>query len=151
MAQAPPPPPSSLNNKTQAWTRRDLAHEFQRKFCWTIYWRLCLNLKPSSAKFHHFSYIWLGFHAVMYLLEPKGGGGGRSVGLLYCLLLSASYFMIQSQIEWIILLWHISWSRREEEMEGAWDSCTVYYSLISTLWYSHKRSGTSCNQWVRRQ
>ncbi len=27
--------------------------------------------------------------AIMYLLEPKGGGGRRSVGLFYCLILSA--------------------------------------------------------------
>jgi hypothetical protein len=65
----------------------------------------------------------------MYPVEPKEGGGGRSVALLYCLLLSAWYFMIQSQIEWIILLWHISWRRRNEAVEGEWASCTVYFSL----------------------
>jgi hypothetical protein len=28
------------------------------------------------------------FGAIMYLLEPKGGEGGRSMGLFYCLILS---------------------------------------------------------------
>ncbi len=105
--------------------------------CFEPYWLLYLNLKLCSAKVYHFSDILQAFYAVMYLWEPKKGGGGRSVGLLYCLLLSAWYFMIQSQVEWNILQWCISWSRMEE-VEGAWDSCTVYYSLLGTLWYSQK-------------
>jgi hypothetical protein len=42
--------------------------------------------------------------AVAYLLEAKEGGGGWRVGLFYCLLLSAWYFMIQSQMGWTILI-----------------------------------------------
>jgi hypothetical protein len=51
---------------------------------------LYLNLKLSSAYSVPIlakSVRLLG--AIMYLLEPKGGGGGRSEGLFYCLILFA--------------------------------------------------------------
>ncbi len=31
----------------------------------------------------------MAFGAIMYIFDPKGGGGGRSVGLFYFLILSA--------------------------------------------------------------
>jgi hypothetical protein len=43
----------------------------------------------SDAFSFYSSNIWLAFGARMYLLDPKGGGGGRTVGLSYCLILSA--------------------------------------------------------------
>jgi hypothetical protein len=46
---------------------------------------LYLNLKLSSAKLSN------AFGAIMYLVEPKGGEGGRSLGFFYCLNLSDAY------------------------------------------------------------
>jgi hypothetical protein len=47
---------------------------------------LYLNLKLSSAKLFYFSVMLWGFGAIMYLLEFKGGEGGRSMDLFYCLI-----------------------------------------------------------------
>ncbi len=40
-----------------------------------LYRLLYLNLKLSSANLSHFSYNSQASGAIMYLLEPKGGGG----------------------------------------------------------------------------
>ncbi len=52
------------------------------------YLLLCLNLKLSAAKLLNFSGIWRAIDTIMYLLKQKGEGGGKSVGLFYCLILS---------------------------------------------------------------
>jgi hypothetical protein len=59
-----------------------------RAYVFVPYWLLYLNLKHWSANLSHFSNIWRAFCGILYVLEPKGGGGGRSVGLFYCLILS---------------------------------------------------------------
>ncbi len=41
---------------------------------------LHLNVKLSSSKLSRYSDIWRAFGAIMYLLEPKEGGGRRNVG-----------------------------------------------------------------------
>jgi hypothetical protein len=53
---------------------------------------LCVNLKLSAAKLSR-SNIYRFFGAIMYsnLSMPKGGGGGRSLGLLSSLILSAVF------------------------------------------------------------
>ncbi len=60
------------------------------RFCTSTivpYRLLFLNFKLSSAKLSHFSDIWWAFGAIMCLLEPKTGGGGRRVGHFYCLII----------------------------------------------------------------
>ncbi len=58
---------------------------------------LYLILKISSAKLFNLSGIWRPSGAIMYLLEPKGGGGGRSgrcLGLFYCLIFSGGMLFL---------------------------------------------------------
>ncbi len=45
-------------------------------------------LTLSSAHMSYFSDISRAFGEIMYLVETKGGGGERNLGLFYCLNLS---------------------------------------------------------------
>jgi hypothetical protein len=47
-----------------------------------------LDLKLLSARLFYFSIISQLFGAIMYFLEPKGGGVEGAGGPLYCLILS---------------------------------------------------------------
>ncbi len=70
---------------------------FSMPFSNSAYQLLFLYLKLSPGKHFHFSDIRQASGAIMYLLEPKGGGGGMSVGLFYCLILSETSFKMGSR------------------------------------------------------
>jgi hypothetical protein len=51
-------------------------------------WLLYLNLRLSSGKLADFSDIFRDCGALMFLVEPKGGGRGSCVSLFYCLIVT---------------------------------------------------------------
>jgi hypothetical protein len=70
----------------------------------------------------------------MYLLEPKGGGGGRSVGLLYCLSLSAWYFMnydtVTNRVDHLAVAYLL-----EAKEGGGGRRVGLFYCLLLSAWY----------------
>jgi hypothetical protein len=56
------------------------------------------KVTPKKLFPKNFFQILQDFDAIMYLLEPNGGGGVSSVGLFYCLILSGLYRLHWRQI-----------------------------------------------------
>jgi hypothetical protein len=86
----------ALKTKTSSIRELKYRQGDDKNFLWICCYMhrlLYLNLKIfSSAQLSYFSDILHAFVEIMYyLLEPKGGGGGRSLGLFYCLNLSDVY------------------------------------------------------------
>ncbi len=86
----------ALKTKTSSIRELKYRQGDDKNFLWICCYMhrlLYLNLKfSSSAQLSYFSDILHAFVEIMYyLLEPKGGGGGRILGLFYCLNLSDVY------------------------------------------------------------
>ncbi len=73
------------------------------------YQLLYLNLKLSSAKLSHFRDIRRAFGAIMFLLEPKWGESGWSLGLFCCWILYglgvAWYRVVHDPTKWLFCIY----------------------------------------------
>ncbi len=79
---APPPP-----HWPQMYLKEKLRSQVVNKFFSTVH--------KFEAFISKFIDIRRAFGASMYFLEPKGGVGGRSVGLFYCLILSGGILLVE--------------------------------------------------------